>query len=74
MSKFKAGQSVRLKGQPTSPIMTISENFSYGNYTKCVFWKSDTNYFKRERFEDDCLELVPDSEIKALMKSTQKVQ
>jgi uncharacterized protein YodC (DUF2158 family) len=70
MAKFNIGQSVRLKGQPYSPIMTVS---SLGSSTLSgKWWKTDTLCFKSETFDFNCLELVPENELKEIMEKASK--
>jgi uncharacterized protein YodC (DUF2158 family) len=74
MTKFKVGQSVRVKGQPNSPIMTIYREDPNGRgVAYCTFWKTDTNCFKREQFEGDCVELVPENELQEIIKKALKL-
>ena len=72
MEKFKIGQSVRLKGQPNSPIMTIHKEHFHTNCFCVIFWKTDTNCFKDIDLNKECLELVSETELKEIMEKASK--
>ena len=70
--KFIRGQSVRLRGQPDSPAMTITKifrqqeefegmekvrTFSY----ECSWWESKKQLFHRPNFEEETLEKVKET-------------
>lgn len=55
---FKKGDIVKLKGQASSPIMTVNDTLDFGEIHRydCIYWHLPTSSFKKQTFDGAILE------------------